>query len=339
VSAAPRLTTGPTEAPYSEDVAYEVWTIKGGGGWDHPVHVHFEEGVMLSRGGNPPPEWEKWARKDMYRIGPAPHSESPIVLAIRFREFAGTYVEHCHNTQHEDHAMLLRWDIEHPGQFTMMPTPLPSWDGVEYVDSAALPTFRTVELSSNPSNNTTPGDNVTFTAAIIGVPGGTFEYEFQARIPGGTTFGTVRNYSTVNTWVWDNTSVSPMGAYDMKVNVREVGQTALLGIATLPFTLSARGKLDFDNDGKTDFAVWRPDSGIWYIQKSSDGGMLSQQWGLGSLGDITVPGDYDGDGKTDFAVWRPSSGTWFVLRSSDGVVASQQWGLGSLGDIPLKSLH
>jgi hypothetical protein len=24
-----------------------------------------------------------------------------------------------------------------------MPTPMPTWDGVEYVDSAALPTFRT----------------------------------------------------------------------------------------------------------------------------------------------------------------------------------------------------
>jgi hypothetical protein len=64
-------------------------------------------------------------------------------MAIRFREFAGTFMEHCHNTQHEDHAMLLRWDIEHPGQTKLMPAPIPTWDGVEYVDSAALPTFRT----------------------------------------------------------------------------------------------------------------------------------------------------------------------------------------------------
>ncbi|MCY1416277.1 Bacterial Ig domain protein [compost metagenome] len=64
-------------------------------------------------------------------------------MAIHFREFAGTYMEHCHNTQHEDSSMLLRWDIEHPGQFELMPTPLPSWDGVEYVATAALPTFRT----------------------------------------------------------------------------------------------------------------------------------------------------------------------------------------------------
>ncbi len=52
-------------------------------------------------------------------------------------------MEHCHNTQHEDHAMLLRWDVEHPGQTVIMPTPMPSWDGVGYVDTRALPTFRT----------------------------------------------------------------------------------------------------------------------------------------------------------------------------------------------------
>jgi hypothetical protein len=38
--------------------------------------------------------------------------------------------------------MLLRWDIEHPGQFVAMPTPLPAWDGVQYTGSAALATFR-----------------------------------------------------------------------------------------------------------------------------------------------------------------------------------------------------
>jgi hypothetical protein len=89
-----------------------------------------------------PPEWEKWARKDVYRIGPQPDSGVMVEIALRFREFAGTYMEHCHNTQHEDHAMLLRWDIEHPGQVKLMPTPMPSWDRVTYVDSVALPTVR-----------------------------------------------------------------------------------------------------------------------------------------------------------------------------------------------------
>ncbi|MBP2686044.1 MAG: hypothetical protein H6Q81_949, partial [Deltaproteobacteria bacterium] len=84
-------------------------------------------------------------------------------------------------------------------------------------------------------------------------------------------------------------------------------------------------------------AVWRPSSGVWYIQKSSDGGMLSPQWGLGSLGDAPVPGDYDGDGKTDVAVWRPSTGVWYIQKSSDGGMLSPQWGSGALNDVPIAS--
>jgi FtsP/CotA-like multicopper oxidase with cupredoxin domain len=56
-------------------------------------------------------------RKDVYRIGRRCRDTGTLEFAIHFREFAGTYVEHCHNTQHEDNAMLLRWDIERPGQF------------------------------------------------------------------------------------------------------------------------------------------------------------------------------------------------------------------------------
>lgn len=151
ISAAPQLATGPTEAGFNGVGAngydnigrLEIWKIKGGGGWSHPVHIHFEEGVILTRNGKTPPAWEIGARKDVYRIGPEDDGGSELQVAVRFREFAGTFVEHCHNTQHEDHSMLMRWDLEHPGQIKLMPAPIPTWDGVEYVDSAALPTFRT----------------------------------------------------------------------------------------------------------------------------------------------------------------------------------------------------
>lgn len=143
LNTATKLASGPTDAGASGFGTLEVWNIKAGGkGWSHPVHVHFEEGIILSRGGKAPPEWEKWARKDVYRIGSENDGLDSVEMAINFREFAGTYMEHCHNTQHEDNSMLLRWDLEKPGQLQLMPTPLPSWDGVRYVNSAALPTFR-----------------------------------------------------------------------------------------------------------------------------------------------------------------------------------------------------
>jgi len=122
----------------------EVWTIQNtSGGWSHPVHVHFEEGQILSKDGAAPPLWEKWARKDVYRVGPEVNSAKTIQVAIRFREFLGSYVEHCHNTQHEDHAMLLRWDINRPGQAIAIPTPEGGWEGMFYEPSYVLPTWRT----------------------------------------------------------------------------------------------------------------------------------------------------------------------------------------------------
>jgi FtsP/CotA-like multicopper oxidase with cupredoxin domain len=114
----------------------QVWVIKGTGGWTHPVHIHFEEGILLSRGGKAPPEWEKWGKKDMYRIGPENDSTGIIEFAYRSRDFLGQYVQHCHNTMHEDHAMLLRWDASNTGAI-LIDTPMPTFDGVFF--DPALP--------------------------------------------------------------------------------------------------------------------------------------------------------------------------------------------------------
>ena len=131
----------------------EIWhLINDGNGWSHNMHIHFEEGRILTRDNQAPPEWEKWARKDVYRVGRMDDSGSEVTLAIRFREFGGSYMEHCHNTQHEDHAMLLRWDIENPGQLKPFLLPEPQWNGCTYTESTWLSTA-SAQNSSSPGNS------------------------------------------------------------------------------------------------------------------------------------------------------------------------------------------
>jgi hypothetical protein len=91
------------------------------------------------------------------------------------------------------------------------------------------------------------------------------------------------------------------------------------------------GTADFDGDGGTDHAIFRPSTGQWFVVKSGSAQQVVLQWG--EAGDVPVAGDYDGDGKTDLAVFRPSNGTWYIARTSTAVPIVVAWGEAT--DIPV----
>lgn len=87
---------------------------------------------------------------------------------------------------------------------------------------------------------------------------------------------------------------------------------------------------DFDGDGTSDVAVYRPSAGAWFILNS--GSNTFNFVTFGTNGDIPVEGDFDGDRRTDITVFRPSTGTWFRLDSSNNGFSATNFGTN--GDKP-----
>jgi FtsP/CotA-like multicopper oxidase with cupredoxin domain len=97
-----------------EQGSAEIWTFRNEGtSWGHPIHTHFEEFQIFERNGRPiEPGSLEDTRGDVVQLGPG----DEVKFYGRWRDFLGRHVMHCHNVVHEDHAMMIRWDIVPPGQ-------------------------------------------------------------------------------------------------------------------------------------------------------------------------------------------------------------------------------
>jgi FtsP/CotA-like multicopper oxidase with cupredoxin domain len=67
----------------------------------HPIHVHLNHFQVLSRNDKAPGRYDRgW--KDTVDVAPS----GAVEVIIRFSDYHGTYLVHCHNLEHEDMAMM-----------------------------------------------------------------------------------------------------------------------------------------------------------------------------------------------------------------------------------------
>jgi spore coat protein A len=86
--------------------ASEIWRFQNRSGMAHPMHVHLDMFQILDRNGTPPAEAESgW--KDTVAVGP----DEVVRVTVRFTDYAGRYLVHCHNLEHEDNAMMAQFEV------------------------------------------------------------------------------------------------------------------------------------------------------------------------------------------------------------------------------------
>jgi len=95
----------------------EIWRLENSsGGWWHPIHIHSEFFRVLTRNGRVPTitarnpvvaERDGLARRDTILL----KGGDVVELFMKFRDHLGPFVFHCHNLEHEDMAMMARFDV------------------------------------------------------------------------------------------------------------------------------------------------------------------------------------------------------------------------------------
>ena len=84
----------------------EVWEIVNASSEPHTFHVHATQFQVVSRSSGPLSPHEL-GLKDTVLLWPG----ETVELALRFDHYAGLYVLHCHNLEHEDAGMMLNLEV------------------------------------------------------------------------------------------------------------------------------------------------------------------------------------------------------------------------------------
>lgn len=184
----------------------------------------------------------------------------------------------------------------------------------------------------NPANFAAPVFQYDHAAGRCSITGGYVYRGTQATVPNGAyLYG---DYCTGEIWMQLNNQQILLR--DTTRNISsfgedEDGEIYVVGIGgTIEKLVRAKANADFDGDFKTDFSLFRPTDGVWYLTGSADNSVRFQRFGAN--GDIPTPEDFDGDDTTDIAVFRPSEGVWYRLNSASGTFSINRFGIA--GDVP-----
>lgn len=87
--------------------ATEIWQIENVVTMDHPFHLHGFQFQILDRDGVPEP-YRSW--KDVVNV----RKHQRVRIVVRFDDFPGRWMFHCHILDHEDHGMMGILEVRPP---------------------------------------------------------------------------------------------------------------------------------------------------------------------------------------------------------------------------------
>jgi plastocyanin len=84
----------------------ERWILRNDTGeWNHVIHIHLTNHQIIARNGLPPEPYEAMKESWYLDVG------DTIEILIKFSDYTGLYVFHCHLLEHEDDSMMGQFQV------------------------------------------------------------------------------------------------------------------------------------------------------------------------------------------------------------------------------------